>query len=141
MNANNKKIKELVVYFVVGASTTLVNILCYHFFVFLNIDYKIANLIALFLCKVYGYFANKNIVFNSKCDSIKELFGEIIRYITSRGFTGVVDFIGLIFLVDFLKFDKIYSKYAMQVLIIILNYVLGKFFVFNNTSRSEDDVL
>ncbi len=141
MNIKNTRLKELVVYFVVGVSTTVVNIASYHLLVFLGIDYKIANLLALFLCKVYGYFANKTIVFHSKCDSFGELLKEIIKYIGSRGFTGIVDYFGLIFAVEILGLDKIYSKYAIEIIVFILNYILGKFFVFKKSNGGQEDVL
>ncbi len=141
MNSKKTRLKELAVYFVVGVSTTIVNIACYHLLVFFGMDYKIANLLALFLCKVYGYFANKTIVFKSKCDSFGELLREIIKYIGSRGFTGIVDYFGLIFAVEILGLDKIYSKYAIQIIVIILNYILGKFFVFKKSNGGQEDVL
>ncbi len=125
-----KNLKEFIIYGVVGVSTTLVNILIYQGLLFAGVDYKIANLFALVLCKVYGYLANKNIVFRSHCDSFKELISEMLRFVFARGFTGLVDYFGLIFAVEILKADKVLSKYALQIIVILLNYVLGKFLVF-----------
>lgn len=124
------KFREFIVYVIVGLSTTLVNILIYRGLLAVQVDYKIANLFALILCKVYGYVANKIIVFRSHCSSFRELMLEMLRFVFARGFTGLVDYFGLIFAVEILHFDKIISKYVLQAIVILLNYILGKFMVF-----------
>lgn len=128
-DTNKKRIKELIRYGIVGASTTIINLLAYHFFL-LFLDYKIANLIALVISKAYGYFANKNIVFHSRTDSFVSFIWEVLRFVFARGITAIVDYFGLILAVDVLGFDKIISKYVLQIVIIALNYVLGKHMVF-----------
>lgn len=132
---NKKRIKELIRYGIVGASTTIINLLAYHLFL-LFLDYKIANLIALVISKTYGYFANKNIVFHSKTDSFVSFIREVFLFVFARGITAIVDYFGLIVAVDVLGLDKIISKYVIQIIVIVLNYVLGKYMVFRQ--RKED---
>lgn len=132
----DKNIKELVRYGLVGISTTAINLIVYHFFV-LFLDYKIANLIALVSSKTYGYFANKTIVFRSRTDNPKAFFLEVGRFVFARGITAVVDYFGLIIAVDVFSFDKVLSKYAIQIIVIIMNFFMGKYMVFNKCG--EDD--
>lgn len=140
-----KNIKELIRYGLVGLSTTAINLIVYHIFLFF-IDYKYANLIALVSSKIYGYFANKNIVFRSKTDNLKAFLLEVIRFVFARGITAVVDYFGLIIAVDLLSFDKVISKYVLQVIVIIMNFIMGKYMVFNQggensmESRNEKNV-
>lgn len=139
---NIKRIKELIRYGLIGVSTTLINLLTYHLFL-LFLDYKIANLIALVISKTYGYLANKNIVFRSKTNTMGDLVLEVIRFIIARGTTGLIDYFGLILAVEILGFDKIISKYVLQVIVILLNYIMGKFMVFRGTDLEEhtDEVI
>lgn len=124
-----ERIKELIRYGLVGVSTTLVNVVTYQGLI-LILDYKVANLIALIVSKTYGYLANKNIVFHSRTDSFVPFLLELLRYIFARGFTALVDYFGLILAVEVFELDKVISKYVLQIMVIILNYVLGKFMVF-----------
>ncbi len=130
--------KELIRYGLVGLSTTVINIVVYqgllHF-----LDYRIANIFALVVSKTYGYLANKNIVFHSKTESVKAFLFELLRFVFARGFTALVDYFGLILAVELFGFDKVISKYVIQVIVIILNYVMGKRLVFysGETLREE----
>ncbi|MBP5383868.1 MAG: GtrA family protein [Lachnospiraceae bacterium] len=134
---NIKRIKEVIRYGVVGFSTTLINLLIYHVLIFF-LDYKIANIYALIVSKTYGYFANKKIVFRSRTDTVWSFVFEVLRFVFARGFTALVDYFGLILAVEYFGFDKIISKYVIQVIVIVLNYVLGKFMVFTATKKDGE---
>lgn len=94
------------------------------------IDYRLSNLIAIISAKIFAYFVNKKFVFHSKCANVRELFLEILRFTLTRGFTGLVDYFGLILLVEGFQFSQSISKYAIQAVVIILNYIFGKKTVF-----------
>lgn len=91
--------------------------------------YQIANLFSILLTKVFAYCTNKKFVFQTKTNFREQIY-EIVRYILGRGFTGVVDFVGLIFLVNVLSMDDRIGKMVMIVITTALNYLLGKVFVF-----------
>lgn len=112
-----------------GMTTTLVN-LCLYFLLALVVDYKIANIIAIVTCKIYSYFVNKLFVFHSHCKNVKEVLKEVLRYIVARGITGVIDFVGLILLVEIFFVNKQVSKIVITLIVIVLNYILGKKSVF-----------
>ena len=57
---------------------------------------------------------------------------EIVTYIAARGFTGLVDYFGLILLVSSLGLAPLPSKVLVQGAVIVLNYLLGRFFVFRH---------
>jgi putative flippase GtrA len=61
-----------------------------------------------------------------------------MRFIFARGFTGLVDYFGLIALVELFGFNEIYSKYAMVATVIVLNYVLGKKAVFVKKEKTDE---
>lgn len=119
-----------------GVVTTLAN---YFSFYLLQkvMAYQIANLISIIFTKVFVYYTNKRFVFRTKTNW-KGQIGEVFRYVIGRGFTGVVDFVGLIVLVDVFGIDGSIGKMIMIAVIMPLNYILGRVFVFKK-DRAETD--
>ena len=111
-----------------GVVTTLANYFSF-FLLQKMMAYQIANLISIIFTKVFVYYTNKRFVFRTKTNW-KGSIGEVFRYVIGRGFTGVVDFVGLIILVEGFGMDGRLGKMVMIALIMPLNYVLGKVFVF-----------
>ena len=128
----DKDLSEGIRYILVGVTTTIVNIGIFQGLLYLGVGYKIANLFAVILCKVYGYVANKMLVFHSHSENVKELLIEMIKFVLARGFSGIVDYFGLIIAVELLGLDKVICKYFISVLVIVINYILGKFVVFKS---------
>lgn len=134
-----ERIKELFLYGIGGVGTMLLNIVMYRLLLFI-MDYRIANLITLIVTKLAAYVWNKMAVFKTSHNSIKGFLAEFGRYILARGFTGLVDYFGLIMAVEIFGFSKVYSKYALQIIVILLNYILGKLAVFTKSdSANEQD--
>lgn len=135
-----KPLAELLKYGVAGVTTTLVNLATYHIFLTMGVDYRWAELIALISSKVYGYIVNKLIVFCSHRRNRRELLAEIGSYITARGFTGVIDYFGLVVMVELFDMGEIHAKYIIQAIVIVVNYVFGKFWVFRHKgAQSKED--
>lgn len=123
------KNRQVISYAIFGVLTSIANLATYQALI-LWFDYKISNLIAIIFAKILAYIVNKKFVFHTKCANITELLKEMFRYVLARGFTGVIDYFGLIFLVEFCKLDEAYMKYFTFTIVIILNYILGKKTVF-----------
>lgn len=121
---------EILRYGIAGGCVTLSNALSYFLLLHLGIVYTAANIVSLILSKTIGYFLNKFWVYQSRCNSLKEAFWELFRFICARGFTGIVDFLGVVFLVEVFACDERISKIILMALVIILNYILGKKAVF-----------
>ncbi len=127
---DKEQLKELFWYGISGVTTTIVNIGVYYLLQKAGMDYNIANLIAIVTAKLYAFVTNKILVFRTHTPSFKEFFVEFFKFFVARGFTGVVDFVGVWFMVSVCGIDQMISKYFIQVVVIILNYVFGKKFVF-----------
>lgn len=121
--------QQIISYGIFGVLTTVINIASYQVLL-LFVDYKISNLIAIILTKIVAYIVNKKFVFRTKCQSILELLKEMCRYTITRGLTGIIDYVGVIILVEFFHFNESYVKYLVQILVIVLNYIFGKKAVF-----------
>ena len=127
--------KEVILYVIFGVVTTLVN--WGTFYVLTNFLHmgenevlkNIANFIAIFLAMLVAYFTNKNIVFHSKTNDIKEHLKEFGKFILGRAFTMFLEWI--LELVLFLTpIPDMVVKVIVTVIIVILNYFVTKFFSF-----------
>lgn len=120
--------KEIVLYLIFGAFTTLVNILSYLFFAKIcGINNFISNIIAWFLSIVFAYITNRIYVFESKNENI---LYEFALFVLGRGFSGVVDSLLFYIFVIWWMLDDFLSKIVINIIVIILNYVLSKKVVF-----------
>lgn len=126
--------KETILYTVFGILTSVLNVLLFQILLFLNFEYKVSNLISLVVVKITAYICNKNFVFKSKCSNLVSLYKEIFRFIIARGSIMLIDFFGLIIMVDFINFSKLPSKIFITILVVVLNYIIGKKHVFKNSS-------
>lgn len=125
--------RETLSYLFWGVVTTLLNIGLFQLLLFFGLDYRIANVITLVVVKIAAYLCNKIFVFRSRCGSFGALLLEILRYILARGFTMLVDYFGLILLVGVLGLrPEIIGKIITTLVVVILNYFLGKFGVFRD---------
>lgn len=120
---------EIYLYIIFGIITSIINIVIFYI---LNIiiDYKVSNIIALIVAKLSAYVLNKKYVFKSKCSNYKELIKEFVSFIIFRGLTLIIDYFGLILLVELFKLNKLISKILITILVIIVNYFTGKKYVF-----------
>jgi hypothetical protein len=111
--------KETILYTVFGILTSVLNVLLFQILLFLNFEYKVSNLISLVVVKITAYICNKNFVFKSKCPNLVSLYKEIFRFIIARGSTMLIDFFGLIIMVDFINFSKLPSKIFITILVVV----------------------
>ncbi len=127
-----KKHKEIIMYLIFGVLTTLVSLLSY--FVLAGTVLDATNALQLQICNIlswisavtFAYFTNKHFVFNQKGNNI----GELVSFYLSRVFTLLVDMLIMFVFVSLLKFNDAIVKFAVQVIVIVLNYILSKFLVF-----------
>ena len=130
--------RETVLYAVFGVLTSVLNVVLFKVLLMANLEYKFANLITLIVVKITAYICNKNFVFKSKCANIVELLKEIGRFIIARGATMLIDYFGLIIMVDIINLPKVPSKIFITVFVIVINYVIGKKHVFKNAEKNGD---
>lgn len=125
--------RQTILYTIFGILTSILNIVLFQVMLFFSFEYRIANFITLITVKIIAYICNKNFVFKSKCPDIVSLLKEVFRFIVARGSTMLIDFFGLVIFVDFFQFSKLPSKVFITILVIVLNYVIGKKHVFKDS--------
>ena len=133
------KYREIIMYLIFGVSTTLVNWIVYTLLVSIaNTDVTAANAIAWFAAVIFAYITNKLYVFESKSWKVTVLAHEIISFFGARIASGVFE----IFLPALLMkigldqaifgIEGFAAKLVVSVLVIVLNYIFSKLFVFKN---------
>lgn len=132
-----KKYEELVNYIIVGGLTTVVSLGSKWILLFTVLDATKplelqASVIISWICAVtFAYIANRIIVFKSKN---KKILKEITSFFGARLLTLGLEMIIMWFFVTLLKLDSdtwvFIWTLVTQVLILVLNYVFSKLFVF-----------
>ena len=126
-----KKYKFIILYGIFGVLTTIINIGVYGLlYSVLDVSNVISNIIAWIVSVLFAFITNKIWVFESKSFDFKILMKELGSFTACRVATGVLD-LGIMFVgVDLLKGPAIILKIASNIIVIILNYVMSKIFVF-----------
>jgi len=122
--------KETLVYVIFGVLTTIVD-----FAVFSILHYNVhlgeivANTIAWCAAVAFAYITNKLFVFESKSFALKILIKEIPSFVLSRVTTLIITDIFLAF-AAYISMHMLFAKALISVVVIILNYVFSKLFIF-----------
>ena len=128
--------RETISYAFFGMITTIVNIGIFELLFLAGTDYRPANFVALIVTKFFAYIVNKLFVFRTKTIGFGDLLKEFGRYTLARGGTMLIDWFGLILLVSVLGISEHIGKFFTTVIVVILNYVLGKLLVFRKRSTN-----
>ncbi len=137
VNSFFKKYKDIILYIIFGIATTVINFAVYTVLVkFLSQDMTLSNLISWVISVTFAFITNKIFVFSSRSFKAKTLFKESISFYSSRIITGIIEIIfptvlfqiGLDF--ELFGIKGFVAKAIVNVVIIILNYVFSKLFVF-----------
>lgn len=117
-------------YIIWGAASAVLNIGGFQLLIFMGADYKTANIITLIANRFFCYITNKIFVFRTKCDGWQQLIKEIVLFILARSVTLLMDYFGVVLLVEVIGIKSFISKAVLMVLVVLTNYLSGKWFVF-----------
>lgn len=125
------KDQEIFKYILFGVLTTVVNIAVFFLFdTVLNFSYIIANAISIIAAILFAFFTNKKYVFKSKSQSWKLAFKEFYLFVGLRSVSGLFDMLSMLMLVDFMNLETNLSKILTQFIIVVLNYIFSKLYIF-----------
>ena len=135
MKAIYNKNKEIINYLIVGFLTVLVNLIA--FFVLRTVCFKSDNqlniqisvVISWIVAVLFAFFTNKKYVFNSKTKGKQNAY-EMIKFFLSRVATLFIEMFGMWLLTSVMSMNDKISKILIQIIVIVLNYIFSKVFVF-----------
>lgn len=137
-----KKYEEIVNYLIVGGLTTVVAIGSKLLLLFTVLDQKnglelqIAEIISWLLAVLFAYIANKKFVFKSKTSGSKNV-KEAFDFVKGRIVTQLIQMFIMWFFITYLKLNSnmwvVIFTLVCQIMQIVLNYIISKFFVFKKS--------
>ncbi|GAU75755.1 cell wall teichoic acid glycosylation protein GtcA [Fusibacter sp. 3D3] len=95
-----------------------------------------ATTIAFVLSVVFAFFANKYFVF--KVVTQNATSQELVMFAGSRLSTFSMETVGLLILISGLAVQEMIAKLVMNIIVILLNYMISKFWIFKGGKREED---
>ena len=88
---------------------------------------RCANILSWIIAVAFAYIANRKVVFKSKNKNVK---GEVSKFLGARIVTLLIDMLFMWLTVSVLHLNDKIMKIVSNVIIIILNYIFSKLFVF-----------
>lgn len=126
-----KKHKEMLLYLFFGGLTFVISVITYAFFnVSLGMNELVANIFSWILAVLFAFFTNRIWVFDGKTNGAKEFFVQMMNFFGGRVATLVVEEVILFVFITKLGFGSMVVKIAAQIIVIVLNYVISKLWVF-----------
>lgn len=123
-------------YIFIGGCTTLVNLVSYYILrTATNLNLNVANIISIIAAILFAYFANSILVFRSEANSLQEKLGEFVKFIGARASTMVIEVGGVWLMADVIKMNDYIAKFVIQFIVLVLNYIFSKFFVFSKKEK------
>lgn len=129
--ASFKKYRPQILYLFFGGCTTLVNIAAYAVgYSLCGIPNVSANILSWVLSVLFAFVTNKIWVFESRSFSFAVLLKECAAFFAARGLTGLLDLGVMVAAVDILHGNAFAWKVISNIIVIVLNYILSKRFIF-----------
>lgn len=160
-----KNHKEIILYFVFGIGTTVISMVSYYLIrvIFPNAEsvppwlswiFNITKvfgiesntalpvIISWFLSVTFAFLTNRVYVFNSQVKTFGGFMFEALKLYASRIATLFVDLLIMFLLVDLTEIHNVLYEFAAKVfsnvVVLIINYILSKVFVFRKRKPKKD---
>ncbi|KIS03497.1 Teichoic acid glycosylation protein [Paucilactobacillus wasatchensis] len=130
-----KKYQSMIAYIFFGGVTTLVNLGVFAGLDGLHWNYQLANVIAWFLSVLVAYLTNKVWVFSSHYTTVKAFIVEFLEFYFFRALTLIIDIIILYIGISLLHWNALVVKLIDNVLVVIVNYVFSKWYIFKTVKK------
>lgn len=120
---------EMIRYVFAGVCTTGVNIGVFSVLRYgTGCGMQPANVIAVLTAIVFAFVVNKYFVFRQK--EKEYIVKECIRFVGMRGISLFVEVWGMYLFTEEFRISEIVSKTVLQFVVIVMNYVLSKCYIF-----------
>lgn len=136
---------ELVIYAIFGVGTTCVNWLVYSVAVkFFSMNLNVANIMAWIVAVIFAFIVNKHFVFRSVIWKKDVIIREFSLFVGARVVSGIFEILGLPLLLwlgvtwSLFGVEGLPAKVLVSIVVIILNYIFSKFYIFTNTDNRKE---
>lgn len=134
-----KKHKEGLLYLFFGGLAFFLSIFLFWFMdSVMHLNAVVNNTIDWIICVVFQFFTNRTWVFDGKVDNTRDFLKQAGSFTLGRLFTLVVEDLIIFIFVTILAFKSMPVKLAATFIVIVLNYVISKLFVFKKDTLKEE---
>lgn len=130
--------RETIAYAIAGVLTTIVNFASYEGLYRLGVPNLTANAIAWVIAVTFAYIVNKRGVFLSRSTNAKDEASKISKFFGARIITLLVEQTGMYLFTELVHFNRLLVKACLAVIVIILNYVFSKLYIFNKNGVKKE---
>ena len=135
-----RKYKEVLLYLLFGGLTTVVSVVTFAlFYRLMGIHELVANVLSWILAVLFAYVTNRTWVFASRADTRAGIVREILAFFGGRLATLLVEEGIIAVFASWLALPAVPVKLAAQVVVIVLNYVISKLFVFRGPAPPAEE--
>ena len=129
---------ELVAYLFTGVATTVVNYVVYFIATrWFGMGVMPGTWAAWVLAVAFGYAVNKAFVFKTHCESMAALMKEAVSFFTMRLVSLGAETVIMFVAVEVLGLNDLVMKLLTNFIVIVLNYVFSKLFIFKKKSENK----
>ena len=125
--------REILLYLFFGGIAFFLNI-----FLFVGIDRVfqmnelVNNAICWVICVLFQFITNRTWVFEGCTDTFCDLAGQFLSFVGGRVFTLILEEVILAVFITWMGLNSLFIKLCAQIVVIVLNYLISKFWVFKN---------
>ena len=129
LNLSSKN-REILLYLVFGGATTLVNFIAY-FAASRGLGFAawLSAALAWAVAVCFAFVTNKALVFKSGAKG-KNGAQQFVMFVSARVLSGIIAAAAMFALVDYLGLNEIVIFTAVQIFVIVFNYVASKWLIF-----------
>lgn len=132
--------RETIAYVLGGALTTFINFITYEAFYRLGLTNLASNAVAWVVAVALAYLVNKWNVFHSKSKNSKDEALKVIKFFGARALTLGIEQLGLYVFVELMGIYRWIIKGSLSIIVIVLNYVFSKFYIFRSQKNRTKDL-
>ena len=132
---NFTSLKQLILYGIFGVLTTLINIAAYWLIRKFEVSIITSTVLAWLAAVFFAYWSNRTYVFESTNTSVIAVLCEALYFFMCRIATGVFDVAFMYIFADLLGLNELIIKVVSNVIVVILNYIASKLFIFKEGKK------
>lgn len=130
-------IKKVILFTFWGTLTTLLNVVLYYAFRYIKIPVAVSTVLAWFLCVLFAFITNKRYVFKGQDYTKKQIIREAVLFYGSRLFSGVMDVLLMVLMVDILHWNEVLAKIIDEILVSGFNFLFSFLVIFKKDKTSQ----
>lgn len=128
---------SIVRYVFFGGCTTLVNLASFYLLRKAGVELNTANIISIILAVLFAYVVNSRYVFMERPETLAGHVRPFVKFVGARLATMIIEVVSVWFFAEVLHTGDMTGKFVTQFVVIVLNYVFSRWFVFTGNKTGD----